>query len=122
MASDTVIFDEAKADIRMLSEPTLTDQDQLAIEASFRPSVLPFAPVNFGLNVLDGFYAGWTKLPEGGREYLKFDGPNNIYKKIYVQGDFLAGVVIFNAPQDNERLCGILQRQDNITGKEEEIL
>ena len=122
LASDTVIFDEAKADIRMLSEPTLTDQDQLAIEASFRPSVLPFAPVNFGLNVLDGFYAGWTKLPEGGREYLKFDGPNNIYKKIYVQGDFLAGVVIFNAPQDNERLCGILQRQDNITGKEEEIL
>ena len=33
-----------------------------------------------------------------------------------------SGVVIFNAPQDNERLLGILQRQDNITGKEEEIL
>ena len=122
LACDTVIFDEAKVDIRMLSEPTLTDQDQIAIEASFRPSVLPFAPVNFGLNVLDGFYAGWTKLPEGGREYLKFDGPQNIYKKIYVQGEHLAGVVVFNAPQDNERLLGILQRQDNITGHEEEII
>ena len=122
LACDTVIFDEAKADIRMLSEPTLTDQDQIAIEASFRPSVLPFAPVHFGLNVLDGFYAGWTKLPEGGREYLKFDGPKNIYKKIYAHGDFLAGVVIFNAPQDQERLWGILQCRDNITGHEEEIL
>jgi len=122
LASDTVIFDEARADIRMLSEPTLTDQDQLAIEASFRPSEMPLAPVHFGLDVLDGFYAGWTKLPEGGREYLKFDGPQNIYKKIYVHGDHLQGLVTFNAPQDNERLLGILQRQENITGREEEIL
>ena len=29
LASDAVIFDEAKADMRMLSEPTLTDQDQI---------------------------------------------------------------------------------------------
>ena len=122
LACDTVIFDEARADIRMLSEPTLTDQDQLAIEASFRPSSMPFAPVNFGLGLIDGFYAGWTKLPEGGRELLKFDGPQNIYKKIYAHGDHLVGVVLFNAPQDTERLLGILQRQDNITGKEEEIL
>ena len=71
LACDTVIFDEARADIRMLSEPTLTDQDQIAIEESFRPSVLPFAPVHFGLNVLDGFYAGWTKLPEGGQRVFK---------------------------------------------------
>ncbi len=42
LACDTVIFDEAKADIRMLSEPTLTDQDQIAIEASFRPPVIAF--------------------------------------------------------------------------------
>ena len=67
-------------------------------------------------------------MPDGpncqkaGREFLKFDGPQNIYKKIYAHGDHLAGVVVFNAPQDNERLLGILQRQDNITGKEEEIL
>ena len=122
LASDTVIFDEAKADIRMLSEPTLTDQDQIAIEESFKPLVMPFAPVHFGLNVFNGFYAGWTKLPEGGRECLKFDGPQNIYKKIYAHGDHLAGVVTFNAPEDNERLLGILQRQDNITGNEENIL
>ena len=122
LACDTVIFDEAKVDIRMLSEPTLTDEDKICIEECFKRSVPPFAPVNFGLNILYGFYAGWTKLPEGGREYLKFDGPQNIYKKIYAQGDHLAGVVIFNAPQDNERLLGILQRQDNITGREEEIL
>ena len=122
LACDAVIFDEASADIRMLSEPILTDPDQFAVEASFRPSVLPLAPAYFGLDLLDGFYAGWTKLPEGGREYLKFDGPQNIYKKIYVHGDHLAGLVIFNAPQDNERLLGILQRQDNITGHEEEII
>jgi len=122
LACDTVIFDEARADIRMLSEPTLTDKDQLAIDASFRPSSMPYAPVSFGLDLVNGFYAGWTKLPEGGRELMKFDGPQNIYKKIYVHGDLLAGVVLFNSPQDNERLLGILQRQDNITGKEEEIL
>jgi len=122
LASDTVIFDETKADIRMLSEPTLTDHDQIAIEESFKPSVLPSAPVSFGMDILNGFYAGWTKLPEGGREYLKFDGPQNIYKKIYVHGNHMVGTVIFNAPQDNERLAGILQRQDNISGKEEEII
>ena len=122
LACETVIFDEARVDIRMLSEPTLTDQDQIAIEESFRPSALPFAPAHFGLDVLDGFYAGWTQLPEGGREYLEFDGPQNIYKKIYAHGDHLAGLVVFNAPHENERLLGILQRQDNITGKEEEIL
>jgi NAD(P)H-nitrite reductase large subunit len=122
LASDTVIFDEAKADIRMLSEPTLTDEDKICIEECFKPPVLPFTPANFGLDILDGFYAGWTKLPEGGREYLKFDGPANIYKKIYAHGDHLMGVVVFNAPRDNDRLLGILQRQDNITGREEEIL
>jgi NAD(P)H-nitrite reductase large subunit len=122
LACDTVIFDEAKADIRMLSEPTLTNEDKICIEECFKPPVMPFPPVNFGLNILDGFYAGWTKLPEGGREYLKFDGPQNIYKKIYAHGDHLEGLVVFNAPQDNERLLGILQRQDNIIGKEEEII
>jgi NAD(P)H-nitrite reductase large subunit len=122
LASDTVIFDEAKVDIRMLSEPTLTDEDKICIEDCFKPPVLPSGPVHFGLGILDGYYAGWTKLPEGGREYLKFDGPANIYKKIYAHGDHLEGFVAFNAPQDNERLLGILQRQDNITGKEEEIL
>ncbi len=122
LACDAVIFDEARVDVRMLSEPALDDPDQLAIEASFQPPVLPFAPGYLGLNVFDGFYAGCTKLLEGGREYLKFDGPQNIYKKIYAYGDHLVGIVIFNAPQDNERLLGILQRQDNITGKEEEIV
>jgi NAD(P)H-nitrite reductase large subunit len=122
LASDMVVFDEAKADIRMLSEPTLTEEDKICIEDCFKPPQMPFAPVHFGLQALDGFYAGWTKLPEGGREFLKFDGPQNIYKKIYAQGDHLAGMVVLNAPQDNERLLGILQRQDNITGKEEEII
>ena len=122
LACDAVIFDEATADIRMLSEPTLTDEDKICIEECFKPSVMPLAPAYFGLDVCDGFCAGWTKMPEGGREYLKFDGPQNIYKKIYAHGDHLAGLVIFNAPKDQERLLGILQRQDNITGREEEIL
>ena len=117
LACDAVIFDEAKVDLRMLSEPLLIDPDQIAVEASFRPSVLPLAPAYFGLDVLDGFCAGWTKLPEGGREYLKFDGPQNIYKKIYVHGDHLAGLVILNAPQDNERLLGILQRLFTLAGQ-----
>ena len=122
LAADTVIMDEAKVDIRMLSEPTLTEDDQIVIDESFKPSLMPFAPVKFGLDVLEGYYAGCTKLPEGGREYLKFDGPQNIYKKIYVHGEHMVGFVIFNSPKDNERLLGILQRQDNITGKEEEII
>ncbi len=122
LACDTVIFDEARADIRMLSEPTLTEDDKICVEDCFKPPVLPFAPAHFGVPVLNGFYAGWTKLPEGGREYLKFDGPQNIYKKIYVHGNSLAGIVLLNAPQETERLLGILQRRDNITGREEEIL
>jgi len=122
LASDMVVFDEARADIRMLSEPTLTENDQILIEDCFKPSNMPFTPVSFGLGLIDGFYAGWTQLPEGAREYLKFDGPQNIYKKIYVQGDHLVGFVVFNSPQDHDRLLGILQRQDNITGHEEEIL
>jgi NAD(P)H-nitrite reductase large subunit len=122
LACDTVIFDEARADIRMLSEATLTEGDEIRIEECFKPPVMPFAPATFGLDVLDGFYAGWTKLPEGGREYLKFDGPQNIYKKIYAHGDSLVGAVIFNSPADNDRLLGILQRHDNIKGREEEII
>ncbi len=122
LACDAVIFDEARVDMRLLSEPSLTGEDKICIEECFKPPVMPFAPVHFGLNVFDGFLAGWTKLPEGGREYLKFDGPQNIYKKIYAHGDFLVGTVVFNAPRDNERLLGILQRQDNITGREEEII
>lgn len=122
LASDTVIIDEAKADIRMLSEPTLTSDDKICIEDCFKPFVMPLIPTHFGLKILDGFYAGWTKLPEGGREFLKFDGPQNIYRKIYAHGDHLVGTVIFNAPQEEERLLGILQRRDQITGREEEIL
>ena len=106
LACDAVIFDEAKADMRMLSEPTLTDQDQICHRREFQAACFAFCAGHFGLDVLDGFYAGWTKLPEGGREYLKFDGPQNIYKKIYAHGDHLAGLVVFNAPQDNERLLG----------------
>ena len=121
LACDAVIFDEFKLDLRMLSEP-LTDPDQVAVEASFTTSALPVDPVQFGLNVLDGFYAGCTKMPEGGREYLKFDGPQNIFKKMFVQGDGIAGLVVFNAPQDAQRLWGIFQRKENITGHEEEIL
>lgn len=122
IACEAVVLDEARADIRMLSEPTLTDQDIISIDDCFRPTALPLAPGHFGLGLVDGFYAGWTKLPEGGREYLKFDGPQNIYKKIYAHGDHLAGMVVFNAPQDQERLLGILQHQENITGKEEAII
>ena len=122
LASDIVIFDEARADIRMLSEPTLTDDDKICIEECFKPPVLPLAPVHFGLNVLDGYYTGWTKLPEGGREYLKFDGPQNIYKKVYAHGNSLVGAVVLNSPQDNERLGEMIQRQDNVTGREEELL
>jgi len=122
LASDAVIFDEVKVDMRVLSEPALTDPDRIAIAASLEPPVLPLGPAHFGFKVLDGFYAGWTKMPEGGREYLKFDGPQNIYKKMYVHDDHIAGLVVFNAPQDQERLWGTFQRQENIAGHEEEIL
>jgi NAD(P)H-nitrite reductase large subunit len=121
LACDAVIFDEVKVDLRMFSEP-LPDQERIDVEASFRTSVLPFEPKHFGFNVLDGFYAGYTQMPEGGREYLKFDGPQNIFKKMFVLNDQIAGLVVFNAPQDREGLLGVFQRKENITGHEEEIL
>jgi len=122
LACDAVIFDVAKTDMRMFSEIPLPDGDKMCAEECFPAPMMPYEPTHFGLQLFDGFYAGYTQMPEGGREYLKFDGPQNIYKKIYAHDDHLAGMVVFNAPQDNERLWGILQRQDNITGREEEIL
>ncbi|MBF0510953.1 MAG: FAD-dependent oxidoreductase [Candidatus Omnitrophica bacterium] len=122
LACDSVIIDEARMDLRMLSDPQLEENDKICLEACFKPPVMPFMPETFGLNVMNGFFAGWTKLLEGGREYLKYSGPPNTYKKIFAKDDHLSGLVLFNAPEDNERLLGVLSNQEAITGKEEAIL
>ena len=92
LACDTVIFDEAKVDIRMLSEPTLTDQDQICIEAMFQAALC--CPLGRFISAL---MSSMVFMPDGPNclkavgNILKFDGPQNIYKKIYAHGDHLAG-------------------------------
>ncbi len=122
VACEAVILDQARPDMRMLSEPELPEGDEIILEDCFKAAAMPFSPCTFGFGVVDGFLAGVTKLPAEGREYLKFDGPQNIYKKIYAQGDHLVGTVLFNAPQDQQRLWDIIQSKQIITGKEEDLL
>ncbi len=122
MAAEMVIFDEARADLRMLSEQELSPKDEMIAEEYFKAPAMPMLPLDFGFGVLDGFCAGMTKLPDGGSEYLAFDGPQNIFKKIFTHSDHLVGAVLFNAPQDKGRLWQLIQGKDNIAGREQEIL
>lgn len=91
-------------------------------------SGIPTEPVgcvvrDFGHKVCDGFYAGEVRLPHGGREYMRFDGPSNIYKKIYLSGDQIVGAVWMNAPGDKERVIKALtERQTILGGQEEQFL
>ncbi len=55
---------------------------------------------DFGTKVVDGFCGGFVRLLEGGREKMQFDGPSNIYKKVYLLNDALVGAVWFNALAD----------------------
>ncbi len=122
LACEMVVFDQAKVDLRMLSEETLPEGDQILEEPLLSALTLPMPAVVFGKPILDGFAVGATRLLEGGREYMKFDGPQNIYSKIYVKGDALVGAVLFNLPGKQGPLEQLIVNQASITGKEEQLL
>ena len=77
---------------------------------------------HFGFNVLEGFCMGFTKLPQGGREYLKFDGPANVFKKIFAQGDLLVGAVLFNSSSHEQHISKTITEHISIAGQEEALL
>jgi nitrite reductase (NADH) large subunit len=76
----------------------------------------------FGNKVCDGFCGGILRLPEGGSERMQFDGPANIYKKIYLDNGHLAGAVWFNAPSDKDKVEQALIQQLTLAGNEEQFL
>jgi NAD(P)H-nitrite reductase large subunit len=65
---------------------------------------------------------GMTKLPQGGREYLKFDGPQNVFKKIFAHGDHLVGAVLFNAASHEKHLQKTITEQLPVSGQEEALI
>ncbi len=122
MAASAVIFDETTVEKGMLSEPQLPEGDQLLEEASIKPLLLPIEPTHFGLDILDGYAVGITCLPEGGREYLRFNGPQNIFKKVYAVNDQLVGAILYNAPDYIQPLTQIILNKETIAGREETLL
>ncbi len=117
-ATQMVIFDSLELDQRLLE----TDEGYQKIEDQFFDSKLPASGLHFGFNLLNGFCLGVTKIPPDGREYLKFDGPVNIFKKIFAKGDEMVGAVLFNSPTDIQGLSQIIINKTSISGKEEALI
>ena len=92
------------------------------IEDDYFQTNPPLKPLHFGFKVLEGFCMGMTKLPEGGREYLKFDGPQNVFKKIFAQGETLVGTVLFNASSHEKQLSTVIAQRVPVIGQEETLL
>ncbi len=123
IACEAVVFDAVTADMRMLSEPVLNTPDEIRLDGCFQPLSMPFEATEFGLGILSGFYVGETRLPEGGREHLRFDGPQNIYKKIFAHGAHLKGAVLFNAPAGlKDKILDAIRQGTSIEGAEEALL
>jgi len=99
IAAQAVIFDDLKADTRVFADDLPADGvDMITVDQ-------PSSGVHdFGLKLLDGTCAGMVRLTEGGREYMQFDGPDNVYKKIFVRDGHIVGFVLFNAAFAKEKL------------------
>jgi nitrite reductase (NADH) large subunit len=162
MAGEAVIFDNVTADLKILADTGLLEEDQFNVGEFFN-TVLPevfacdgalgsydlssqesmeqgrAAAANllnvgsvtyepslvmrtFGSKICDGFLGGITRLQEGGREHMKFDGPQNIYKKIFLLDDCLAGVISFNAMPDKGKMEQALTEKMCLASREEEFL
>ncbi len=77
----------------------------------------------FQIKGLRGFWLGKTYLEEGGREFLKFDAHNNVYKKIFANETCLSGAVFFNAEEGEcSKILDVYEKQLNIRGMEERLL
>ena len=106
IAAQAVIFDDLKADTRVfgddLPEGLPAGQAGVDMAAVDQPST---GVRDFGLKVINGTCAGVVRLgPQGGREYMQFDGPDNVYKKIFVQDGHIVGFILFNAAFAKEKL------------------
>ena len=82
----------------------------------------PLLVRDFGIKVCDGFYGGTIRLQDGGCEHMKFDGPTNIYKKIYLLNDLLEGAVWFNCFTDKPRVEQALVEKSFLSGNEDAFL
>jgi NAD(P)H-nitrite reductase large subunit len=89
-----------------------------SVSAAASPNVTRFQIKN-----LRGFWIGKTCLEEGGREFLKFDAQNNVYKKIFANDTSLSGAVYFNAGEGEcSKILDVFEKQLNIQGVEERLL
>jgi len=152
MAAEMVVFDQAFADMKILAEAGLLEGDHADVmicEQSLKDFNLPpeelielgrwagshllkggsteFQPPvvlrDFGHKVCDAFCGGILRLPENGREHMKFDGPQNIYKKIYLLNDRLVGAVWFNALGEKDKVRHALAEKLSLApGTEEQFL
>src|SRR3989338_10877830 len=82
IAGQAVIFDNLKADTRVFSDgmPDGLPAGQAGVDMAAVDQPLTGVR-DFGLKVLDGTCAGMVRPNEGGREYMQFDGQDNVYKK-----------------------------------------
>ncbi len=118
LAAQMVIADSLPLDWRLIDQ----ESDYQKIEEEYFLRSLPLKPYHFGFKVLEGFCMGLTKLPQGGREYLKFDAPQNVFKKIYAQGDLLVGAVLFNASTYEKKISKIIAEATSVTDQEEALI
>jgi len=151
MAAEAVIFDEVSADLKILSEAglleqkdpdvficdavlggfdlspeELIEQGRCAAANMLNAGAMTYQPPlvlrDFGHRVCDGFCGGVLRLQESGREHMKFDGPSNIYKKIFLLNDRLVGAVWFNALSDKDKVRQALAQKLSLAGAEEQFL
>ncbi len=118
IGTQMVIADFMPLDWRLVEQ----DSGYQKIEDDYFDTKLPLRQSHFGFKVLEGFGMGFTKLSEDGREYLEFDGPQNIFKKIFARGENLIGVVLFNASSHEKRLSKTIMERLSVTGQEEALL
>ncbi|MBI3602683.1 MAG: FAD-dependent oxidoreductase [Candidatus Omnitrophica bacterium] len=118
MAAQMVMADFMPLDWRLVTQQTGYQK----IDDDYFHTDLPLKPSHFGFKVVQGFCMGFTKFPEGGREYLKFDGPQNVFKKIFAQGQYLVGAVLFNAPSHEAKLLKTIAERIPVAGQEEALL
>lgn len=92
------------------------------LHADSMPYRPPLSLRDFGTKLCEGFCGGLVRLQEGGREHMRFDGPQNIYKKIYLVDNCLVGAVWFNAAQDKDKVRQALLQKSSLAGIEDQFL
>ena len=65
---------------------------------------------------------GQTLLRDGWRACMKFEAHGPVYKKIYLEEDFLRGALLINAPAEADRLRKWIAERTPLNGGEEELL